>query len=93
MRSAREPRSRELRHLVLHQRDERADHQRRAAAREAGQLVAERLAGAGRHDEEDVPPRRDRPADRLLVRAEGFEAEGGAQEVVEIALTPRPPTR
>ena len=44
----------ELGDLVLHQGDEGADDQRRSAARDPGQLVAERLAGAGRHHEEHV---------------------------------------
>ena len=44
----------ELRDLVVHQRDQRRDDQRRAAARQPRQLVAERLARAGRHDEQRV---------------------------------------
>ena len=55
MRSTAKPERPELRDLVLHQRDERADDQRGAAARDAGQLVAERFAGARGHDEQDVP--------------------------------------
>jgi hypothetical protein len=37
----REAALRELRDLVFHQRDERADHERRAAAREPRELIAE----------------------------------------------------
>ena len=66
----------QLRHLVLHEGDERRDDQGGAAAREARELVAERLAGAGRHDEQDVLPRGQGAADVLLVGAEGLEAEG-----------------
>ena len=40
----------ELDHLIFHQRDQRADHQRGAAAHNAGELIAQRLAGAGGHD-------------------------------------------
>jgi hypothetical protein len=46
----------ELRHLVLHERDERADHQHGAAERQRGKLVAERLAAAGGHDDGGVVP-------------------------------------
>ncbi len=74
----------ELRHLVLHQRDERRDDQRRAAPREARKLVAERLAGSGRHDQEDVLARHDRSADRLLIGAERGQAEGGMEEVGKV---------
>ena len=63
MRSARSPSSRSFADLVLHQRDERADDQRGAAAREPRELVAERLAGARRHHQEDVRARR-RPRGR-----------------------------
>ena len=38
--------------LVLHQRDQRRDDQRRAGQEQGGELVAERLAGAGRHHRE-----------------------------------------
>ena len=47
--------------LVLHQRDERRDHEREVRAHERGQLVAERLARAGGHDDEHVAARRRRP--------------------------------
>ena len=70
----------ELRDLVLHERDERGDDERRAAAGEAGELVAERLAGAGGHDEEHVAALRGGAAHGLLVRPEGGEAEALAQE-------------
>ena len=43
-------------HLVLHQRDERRDHQREVGPHQRGQLVAERLARARRHDDEHVAP-------------------------------------
>ena len=44
MRSTAKPSSFSLADLVLHQRDQRADHQRRAAPRDSRQLVAQRLA-------------------------------------------------
>ena len=43
--------------LVLHQRDERRDDEREVRAHERGQLVAERLARAGGHDDEHVAAR------------------------------------
>ena len=42
--------------LVLHQRDERRDDDRQVVADQRGQLVAERLARAGRHHDERVAP-------------------------------------
>ena len=66
----------ELGHLIFHQGDQRADHQRGAAARDAGQLVAERLAGAGRHHQQDVAAVDHGLADGLLAGAEGRESEG-----------------
>ena len=67
--------------LVLHERDERRDDERQVVAHERRQLVAERLPGAGRHDDEHVARgRADRRADRLLLAgSEGVEAEMGAQ--------------
>ena len=40
--------------LILHQRDERRDDQRDAVELEGGELVAERLAAAGRHDRQRI---------------------------------------
>ncbi len=70
----------ELVGLIVHQGDERADDQRGAAARDGGQLVAEALAGAGGHDEQDVAAVGGGAADGLLVGAEGGEAEGLMEE-------------
>ena len=50
----RRPSACELRDLVLHERDQGRDDEGRAAAREAGELVAERLPRARRHDEQHV---------------------------------------
>ena len=76
----------ELGHLIFHQGDQRTDHQRGAAARHGGQLVAQRLAGAGGHDQQDVAALDHGLADGFLAWAEGGEAEGGLQEFGE-----RPP--
>ena len=59
--AALDPMPLQSRHLVRHQRDERRDHHRQRAglvvAGERGNLVAERLAGAGGQDAERVPAR------------------------------------
>ena len=61
--------------LVLHQRDERRDHQRRAAEQPRRDLIGERLAGAGRHDADAVAAGQHRVDDLLLAGAERFVAE------------------
>ena len=63
--------------LVVHQRDQRRDDQCRAVAHERGQLVAERLAGTGRHHRESVLAREDAADHVLLDAAERVEAEYG----------------
>ena len=73
----------ELGDLIFHEGDQRADDQRGAAARDGGQLVAERLAGAGGHDQQHVAAVDDGLADGFLAGAEGGEAEGGLQEFGE----------
>ena len=73
----------ELRDLVFHEGDEGRDHEGRAAAGEAGELVAERLARARGHDQQHVLALGHRAAHRLLPRPEGLEAERRAQQVVE----------
>jgi hypothetical protein len=67
--------------LVLHQRDQRRHDQRQVVAHERRQLVAQRLARAGRHHDEHVARRRpDRGPHRLLLTgAKGVEAEVLAQ--------------
>ena len=79
------------RHLVAHERDERRDHEGEPLAGERRQLVAERLAGAGRHDGEHVLAGQHRAHDLLLSFAEGGEAEdvvenlGGIDHVCRVA--------
>ena len=77
----------ELGHLVFHEGDERRDHEGGSAAREAGELVAERLARARGHHQQHVLALGHGPAHGLLPRAEGLEAEGRAQQFLE-ALGP-----
>ena len=74
---------RELGGLIFHERDERADDQRGAAARDGRQLVAERFARAGRHHQQDIAAGDRRAADLFLVGAEGREAEGAGEQAGE----------
>src|SRR3954451_1286358 len=59
------------------------DYEGGAARRDGRQLVAERFAGAGGHDEQDVAAGDDGLADGFLAWAEGGGAEGGLEEVGE----------
>ena len=65
--------------LVLHQRDERRDHDADAGSQQRRDLVAERLAAAGRHEDEAASPGGDVLDDLLLLRPERGEAEDVAQ--------------
>src|SRR6267154_5822596 len=74
----------ELRHLVLHQRDQRGDHHHRALrAEHCGQLVAERFAPASGHDDASIASCRDAPDDVLLARAERLVAPVAMQGLKE----------
>ena len=68
-------------HLILHQRDERGDDHPGSAADQRGNLVAERLAAAGRHQHERVAAGDEVLDDLLLGAAEGVVAEHPAQYV------------
>ena len=61
--------------LILHERDERRDDDREVVAQERRQLVAERLAGAGRHNDEHVAACQRRLAGLALAGPELGEAE------------------
>ena len=61
--------------LVLHERDQRRDDDRRAWEIQRGQLVTEGLAGAGRHDRDRVVTLHDRLNDGLLSGSEFFKPE------------------
>ena len=74
----------ELGGLVVHERDERRDDQRGAPASDGGKLVAEGLAGAGGHDQENVAAVGGGAADGFLVGAEGGEAEGVLEQGGEV---------
>src|SRR5438309_1305933 len=61
--------------LVLHQGDEWRDHQRGAAQHHCGQLITERLAAAGGHNDDGIFSLEDRADHFGLARAETIEAE------------------
>jgi hypothetical protein len=74
----------ELAGLVVHQRDQRTDDQRRSAASDGRKLVAERFSRSGGHDEQSVASVGGGSADSLLIGAEGGKAEGGMKQAGEI---------
>ncbi len=76
---------RQLVHLVLHERDERREHERRLGAQHRRELIRERLSRAGRHERERVAACDRGAYDVLLPRPEGVEAEEVAQRCEEIA--------
>ena len=79
-----EAKGRELGGLVVHEGDERADDEGGASAGDGGELVAEGLAGAGGHDQQDVAAFGGGAADGFLVGAERGEAEGFVKEAGEV---------
>ena len=69
--------------LVVHERDERRDDERGASAGQRRQLVAERLARAGRHDQQHVAALDRGAAHPFLIRPKGAESETLLQQGVE----------
>ena len=67
------------RDLVAHQRDQRRHHDAAAFAQQGRQLVAQRLAAAGRHQHQAIAAVRHVPDDFLLRAAKGRQAEHGIQ--------------
>src|SRR5690606_11205980 len=67
--------------LVLHQRDQGRDDHADAIAQQRGDLVAQRLAPAGRHEDERVAAPADMFDDCRLLAAEPGVAEDRAQPV------------
>ena len=65
----------QLCHLVVHQRDERRYHDGEAFAQEGRQLIAQRLAAAGRHDGEYIGAGQHLLDDRGLPGTKIVEAE------------------
>jgi hypothetical protein len=69
--------------LVLHQCDERRHHDCRPRQVQGRQLVAQRLAGAGRHDCDSVAPLDDRLDDFALPGSELGQPERAVHEAFE----------
>ena len=61
--------------LILHQRDQRRHDDAGAGAHECRDLIAERLAAAGRHQREAILAVEQRTDDAFLMQAETFVAE------------------
>ncbi len=76
---------RQLVDLVLHQRDQRAQHERRSRPQHRGELVGERLARAGRHQRERVASLDGSADDGLLAGPEVVESEHARQREPELA--------
>ena len=76
---------RELVELILHQRDQGAEDERRRRPQHRRELVGERLAGAGRHQRERVAAVDGRTNDGLLAGPEVLESEQPCQRGLELA--------
>ena len=74
--------------LVLEQREERRDHDRGLRQEQRGQLVAQRLAAAGRHDEQRVAAGEDRRDGPLLLAMQTRDAEALARDVRRTSSRP-----
>jgi hypothetical protein len=77
-------------HLVLLERDERRDDDRRPVDQHPGELVDRRLAGTGRHDAERVAPGRHRLDCLRLPGAQRVEAEPLAREAQDLVAGGNP---
>ena len=62
-------------HLILHQGDQRADHEGQTGQEQRRDLIAKAFPAAGGHDAEDVLPGQDRVDEYSLSVQEGFVAE------------------
>jgi hypothetical protein len=69
--------------LILHERDERRHHDDRLRQEERGELIAQRFAGAGREDAEDVAPREDGVEQLALTGAEAIDAEALTRDALD----------
>jgi hypothetical protein len=68
------------RDLVLHQRDQRRHHHRAAFAQQRGNLEAQRLAAAGRHQHQRVAARHEGVDDGRLLAAKRGVAEDAVEQ-------------
>ena len=69
-------------HLILHQRDQRRNHQRAARPHQRRDLVAQGFAGPRRHDSQHIAPGADIGDYRLLLPAKGGKAENRTQHIM-----------
>src|SRR2546426_749691 len=76
----RDPAAPQRAHLILHQGNERRDHERESGAEQRGHLIAERLAGTRGQDSEDIPTREQRAEHFELVYAETGVTEPFAED-------------
>ncbi len=65
--------------LVAHQRDQRRDDDAAALSQQGRQLIAQRLAAAGRHQHQAIAAVRDMPDDLFLRAPKARQAEHGIQ--------------
>jgi hypothetical protein len=72
-------------HLVLHQRDQRRQHQDRAAQQLGRDLERQRLAGSGRHHPDAVAAGQDGVDDLALARPERLVAEPLLEHLLRIS--------
>ena len=83
----------ERRDLVLHQRDQRRDHDADAVAQQRGNLVAQRLAAAGGHQHQRVAAAGDVLDDLGLLPAKGRIAEDFFENLTCVQRSRRCPGR
>ena len=74
-------------HLILHQRDQRRHHDADTVAQQGRNLVAQRLAAAGRHQHQCIAARHNVLDDGLLRAAKRGVAECVAKDLLGGALT------
>ena len=70
----------QARDLVAHQRDQRRDHDAAALAQQRRQLIAQRLAAAGRHQHQAIAAIGNVADDLLLRAAKAGQAEHGVEQ-------------
>jgi hypothetical protein len=69
----------QLRHLIAHQRDQGRHHDGQSVSEQRRQLIAQRLAAAGRHHRQHIAAVENGSDDVALAGPEGLEAEGGVE--------------
>jgi len=83
----------EMRQLVVLQRDQRRDDDRRPGPQEPGELVDGRLPASGRQHREDVAPFGGRGSRAQLSRAKPAEPEAVSRELADPPRRPGSPQR